>query len=168
MMHPTPSLLRPSLLRPSLLLSRVLLSTVLLSTGALLISVFAPSRSVAGTPLAATPAAAAPAAETAATESPAPTRPPDRVIRLVAERFTFVPSRIKLKLGEVVELRIRSLDTDHGFRLQDTDVNVVIPKRGRGEVRVLFRAQRKGVFHFVCSKACGAGHTIMRGRIIVK
>lgn len=163
MMHPTPSLLRPSLLRPSLLLSRVLLSTVLLSTGALLISLFAPSRSVAGTPLAATPAA-----ETAATESPAPTRPPDRVIRLVAERFTFVPSRIKLKLGEVVELRIRSLDTDHGFRLQDTDVNVVIPKRGRGEVRVLFRAQRKGVFHFVCSKACGAGHTIMRGRIIVK
>lgn len=163
MMHPTPSLLRPSLLRPSLLLSRVLLSTVLLSTGALLISLFAPSRSVAGTPLAATPAA-----ETAATESPAATRPPDRVIRLVAERFTFVPSRIKLKLGEVVELRIRSLDTDHGFRLQDTDVNVVIPKRGRGEVRVLFRAQRKGVFHFVCSKACGAGHTIMRGRIIVK
>lgn len=163
MMHPTPSLLRPSLLRPSLLLSRVLLSTVLLSTGALLIFLFAPSRSVAGTPQVATPAA-----DTAAIESPAAARPPDRIIRLVAERFTFVPSRIKLKLGEVVELRIRSLDTDHGFRLQDTDVNVVIPKRGRGEVRVLFRAQRKGVFHFFCSKACGAGHTIMRGRIIVK
>jgi len=99
---------------------------------------------------------------------PSESRPPDRVIRLVAERFTFVPSRIKLKLGEVVELRIRSLDTDHGFRLQGTDVNVVIPKRGRGEVRVLFRAQRKGVFPFFCSKACGAGHTIMRGRIIVE
>jgi cytochrome c oxidase subunit 2 len=104
----------------------------------------------------------------AASETPAAARPPDRVIRLVAERFTFVPSRIKLKLGEVVELRIRSLDTDHGFRLQDTTVNVVIPKRGRGEVRVLFRAQRKGVFPFFCSKACGAGHTIMRGRIIVE
>ena len=142
-----------SLLRPSLLLSTV----------ALLISVFASITPVAGTPVAGTPVAGddAPESRTAA-------RAPDRVIRVVAERFTFVPSRIKLKQGEVVELRIRSLDTNHGFRLQDTDVNVVIPKRGKGEARILFRAQKKGVFPFLCSKACGAGHTIMRGRIIVE
>ena len=93
---------------------------------------------------------------------------PDRVISIVAERFSFVPSRIKLKLGETVEFRIRSLDTNHGFFIQGTDANAIVPKRGKGEARVLFRAQRKGVFPFVCSKACGAGHTMMRGHIEVK
>ncbi len=92
----------------------------------------------------------------------------DRVINVVAERFTFVPSRIRLQLGETVELRIRSLDTNHGFRIEKTGVNVIVPKRGKGDARILFRAQERGVFRFHCSKACGAGHTIMRGRIVVK
>ena len=96
------------------------------------------------------------------------TEEPDRVIRIVAERFTFVPSQIKLKQGEVVELRIRSLDTNHGFRIREAGVNVVVPKRGGGEARILFRAQKKGRFLFECSKACGAGHTIMRGSIVVR
>jgi len=93
---------------------------------------------------------------------------PDRVINIVAERFTFVPSKIKLKQGEVVELRIRSLDTNHGFRIRDAGVNVIVPKRGKGDARILFRAQEKGDFPFECSKACGAGHTMMRGRIVVE
>ena len=92
----------------------------------------------------------------------------DRIINIVAERFTFVPSQIKLKQGEVVELRIRSLDTNHGFSIRDAGINVIVPKRGGGDARVLFRAQKKGVFPFECSKACGAGHTIMRGRIVVE
>ena len=93
---------------------------------------------------------------------------PDRVISVVAERFSFVPSVIRLEQGEVVELRIRSLDTNHGFRIREAGVNVIVPKRGRGDARILFRAQKKGVFPFECSKACGAGHTIMRGRIVVR
>jgi cytochrome c oxidase subunit 2 len=93
---------------------------------------------------------------------------PDRVIHVVAERFAFVPSQIKLRQGEVVELRIRSLDTNHGFLIREADVNVIVPKRGKGDARILFRAQRKGVFPFECSKACGAGHTMMRGSIVVE
>ena len=93
---------------------------------------------------------------------------PDRVINVVAERFTFVPSQIKLRQGEVVELRIRSLDTNHGFRIRDAGVDVIVPKRGKGDARILFRALEKGVFPFECSKACGAGHTMMRGRIVVE
>jgi len=92
----------------------------------------------------------------------------ERVIAIVAERFTFVPSEIKLQQGEVVELRIRSLDTNHGFYLREAGVNVIVPKRGKGDARILFRAQKKGVFPFECSKACGAGHTIMQGRIVVE
>lgn len=107
------------------------------------------------------PAVAAPEAEIGGEKA-------ERVIAIVAERFTFVPSEIKLREGEVVELRIRSLDTNHGFYLPDAGVNVIVPKRGKGDARVLFRAQKKGLFAFECSKACGAGHTIMRGRIVVE
>lgn len=93
---------------------------------------------------------------------------PDRVIHVVAERFTFIPSQIKLKKGEVVEIRIRSLDTNHGFRISEAGINVIVPKRGKGDARILFRAQERGSFPFECSKACGAGHTMMRGRIVVE
>lgn len=94
--------------------------------------------------------------------------PVDRTINIVAERFTFVPSTIKLKYGETVELRLRSLDTNHGFAITEAGVNVIVPKRGGGEARILFRANERGEFPFFCSKACGAGHTIMRGRIVVE
>ncbi|MEX2301860.1 MAG: cupredoxin domain-containing protein [Bryobacterales bacterium] len=106
--------------------------------------------------------------ESANSESSGAGEKAGRVISIVAERFTFVPSRIKLKQGEVVELRIRSLDTNHGFHIRDAGVNVIVPKRGKGDARILFRAQEKGVFPFDCSKACGAGHTMMTGRIVVE
>ena len=91
-----------------------------------------------------------------------------RVINILAERFFFAPSRLSIKAGETVELRIRSADTDHGFRIRKAGINTVIPKRGKGQARVRFRADKRGLYIFECSKACGAGHSMMRGRIIVE
>ena len=91
-----------------------------------------------------------------------------RVINILAERFFFAPSRLRVKAGETVELRIRSADTDHGFRIRKAGINTVVPKRGKGQARVLFHANKRGLYVFECSKACGAGHSMMRGRIIVK
>lgn len=91
-----------------------------------------------------------------------------RVVNMLAERFFFVPSRIKIAQGETLELRIRSADTNHGFRIRRTGVNVVVPKRGKGWVKVVFHAKEKGRYDFECSKPCGAGHNIMRGTIIVE
>ena len=61
----------------------------------------------------------------------AASQPQRRVIRVSAERFAFTPSEIVVDPGEEVELRIKSDDTAHGFRIAGTGVNVVIPKRGR-------------------------------------
>lgn len=91
-----------------------------------------------------------------------------RVVRIVAERFTFSPSQIRVQRGTVVEFRLRSEDTNHGFRIPAKDIDVVIPKRGRGEVRVRFEASEPGRYPFECSKPCGAGHTVMRGEIVVE
>lgn len=91
--------------------------------------------------------------------------PGRRVIAVSAERFEFWPSEITLAEGEEVEIRLQSQDTVHGFRIIGTSTNVIVPKRGRGEVAVLFRAERSGRFTFECSRMCGAGHNFMRGEL---
>ena len=91
-----------------------------------------------------------------------------KVVRVTAERFTFTPSHIKVKRGTVVEFRLRSEDTNHGFRIVGSDANVIIPKRGRGEATLVFVAETSGSYAFECSKMCGAGHGFMRGHITVE
>ncbi len=91
-----------------------------------------------------------------------------RVVSVHAERFAFTPSRIEVAAGEEVELRIKSADTSHGFRILGTDTNVAIPKRGKGDRSVVIRLQEAGTYTFECSRMCGAGHHFMRGEIVVK
>ena len=91
-----------------------------------------------------------------------------RVIHVAAERFAFTPAEIVVEEGSIVELRLTSDDTDHGFRVYGLgDPNVIIPKRGRGDVRVTIEAKDAGSYRFECSHVCGAGHGFMRGVIRV-
>jgi cytochrome c oxidase subunit 2 len=89
-------------------------------------------------------------------------------VNMVAERFNFTPSQIKVPQGTLLEITLTSDDTFHGFRIPSMQINQVIPARGRGSVKVLFDAKEKGSFAFECSRPCGAGHTMMRGVIIVE
>ena len=91
-----------------------------------------------------------------------------QVIEITVERFSFTPSEFRVKAGAPVEIRLRSEDTDHGFRILGTDVNVTIPKRGRGVATVTFQPPSPGRYVFECSKLCGAGHSFMRGTLIAE
>jgi len=91
-----------------------------------------------------------------------------RVIRVNAERFAFAPSEIALQAGEEVELRLKSDDTSHGFRILGTNTNVAIPKRGKGEIAVVIKLDEPGRYTFECSRMCGAGHDFMRGELVVR
>lgn len=88
-----------------------------------------------------------------------------QVIEITAERFSFTPSEIRVKAGTRLEIHLRSEDTGHGFRIIGTDIDVELPKRGRGIVTVAFQP-KAGRYAFECSKLCGAGHSFMRGLII--
>lgn len=90
-----------------------------------------------------------------------------QVVEVSAERFSFTPSEVRTNVGARVEFKIRSDDTDHGFRILGTDINVRIPKRGQGVVTVPFEPAKAGRYTFECSKLCGAGHSFMRGTIVV-
>ena len=106
-------------------------------------------------------AAARPAATAARQAKP-------QVIDIDAERFSFTPSEFRVKADAPVEIRLRSDDTDHGFRILGTDINVIIPKRGKGTATVTFQPPNPGRYVFECSKLCGAGHAFMRGTLIAE
>jgi cytochrome c oxidase subunit 2 len=91
-----------------------------------------------------------------------------RVIEISAERFEFWPAEIGIGEGEHVELRIRSEDTAHGFRIFGTSVNLTVPKRGKGVAVIPFVGPKAGRYTFECSRMCGAGHNFMRGVLIVR
>ena len=95
-------------------------------------------------------------------------RKPDRVITITAERFSFNPSKITVKQGQMIEFVLVSDDTDHGFKIPSASIDIAIPPQGRSEARVRFIAKKKGRFVFECSRPCGAGHNLMRGYIEVK
>ena len=90
-----------------------------------------------------------------------------RVIDIAAERFAFTPSEIRVKAGTPLEIRLHSDDTAHGFHIVGTDVDIELPKRGRGMATVNFQPQA-GRYTFECSRICGAGHEFMRGVIIAE
>lgn len=94
--------------------------------------------------------------------------PQPRRIAIEAERFNFTPSRIKLTAGDEIDIVLRSADTAHGFKVEGTDIAIEIPKRGRGDVVVHFKASQVGRFTFECHRMCGAGHAFMRGEIVVE
>ena len=101
------------------------------------------------------------------TQEPQPAAQAAQTVDVLAERFTFTPSEIKTTVGTTLEIRLESDDTAHGFRIIGTDVNIEIPKRGRGTTTVTFKAEKAGRYTFECSHLCGAGHSFMRGVIVV-
>jgi len=91
----------------------------------------------------------------------------ERTVEVTAERFAFQPSEIKAVVGTTLKIVLASDDTTHGFRIKGEGVNVQIPKRGRGTVTATFTPSKAGTYTFECSRICGAGHSFMRGTIVV-
>ncbi len=92
---------------------------------------------------------------------------PIKQVKVKAKRFKFVPSRIKVEAGTTLEIVLSSQDVKHGFKIVGTDIDVEIPARGKGQAKVMFRADEAGKYRFECSRVCGAGHASMRGVIKV-
>ena len=57
------------------------------------------------------------------------------------------PSEIKVAVGTTLTVVLKSDDTTHGFRIKGEDVNVQIPKRGRGTVTATFTPAKAGTLH---------------------
>jgi cytochrome c oxidase subunit 2 len=89
-----------------------------------------------------------------------------RRFEVTASRYKFEPNRIEVRQGDVVDLVLRSADTDHGVAIKAYGVKVAIPKGGE-TVGVSFVASRAGTFPIECSEYCGSGHKQMKGELVV-
>lgn len=85
---------------------------------------------------------------------------------IVASRFSFDPNEVTVPKGAKVNIYATSSDVQHGFILQDTNVNMmVIP----GQVSKLSADFNDvGAFNFICQEYCGLGHAVMFGQIVVE
>ena len=87
-------------------------------------------------------------------------------ISMVAKKWEFIPSEIKVKKGDNVKLTITSEDVTHGISLKEFDVDV---KFNPGETKTVeFVANTLGTHTFSCNVFCGEGHGSMKGKIIVE
>ena len=87
-------------------------------------------------------------------------------ITMYTELFAFSPSRIAVKKGQRVNLRIISKDVTHGIYIDGYGIKKeVVP--GRPTV-VSFVADRPGKIQIRCAVICGPLHPFMLGEIVVQ
>lgn len=89
----------------------------------------------------------------------------ERVIRIVAKKFEFVPAEITLEKDVPVVLELTTEDVAMGFYAPDFKADVeIIPGKA---VQLRLVPEKTGSFEFICDVFCGEGHEDMGGRIHV-
>lgn len=89
------------------------------------------------------------------------------VVARTAERGGFRPSRIVVKQGQKLRLRILAEDVTHGFQLLHFGVDAGAIKTGT-ITTVEFTADRAGEFPFYCSVRCSPLHMALMGTLVVE
>ena len=96
-----------------------------------------------------------------------------RKFDVVASSFTFsISPAFNVKVGDEVELRLRSADVVHGFSLVGPNGAVLVEaltmSPGASAVIRTFRAELAGTYTYFCTHAlCGEGHNDMTGAFSV-
>lgn len=84
---------------------------------------------------------------------------------VIARMFTYEPRELEVPVGSRVTIYVASEDVQHGFKIQDTNVNMMVVP---GQVSKLsFTFDRVGEFPYICTEYCGAGHAAMYGVVNV-
>jgi len=92
-------------------------------------------------------------------------QPKERVIRVTARKWAFLPREIRLKKGVPVVLEFVTADVVMGFNAPDFKVRAdIIPAQ---VARARLVPDKTGTFVFLCDIFCGDGHEGMSGQIHV-
>lgn len=79
--------------------------------------------------------------------------------------WRFIPNELTVPVGSKITFYVTSQDLQHGFKLENTNVSMmVIP----GQVsKLTVTLDTAGEYDFICHEYCGSGHAIMYGKVIV-
>lgn len=84
---------------------------------------------------------------------------------IIGQTWSFAPAEIVVPVGAEVDMYITSPDLQHGFKVLDTNINVMVVP---GQVsRLKFEFDEVGEFPYICTEYCGQGHAAMFGTVKV-
>jgi len=93
-------------------------------------------------------------------------------VYIIAQMWLFAPNQVptadsgfEIPAGAEVTFYVTSKDVQHGFKVQNTNVNfMAVP----GEVSTLSTTfEDPGTYDFICTEYCGTGHAAMFGSITI-
>lgn len=91
---------------------------------------------------------------------------PAKVISIVAKKFSYFPSEVRLTKGETVTLLLKTEDVAHGLKSKDLQLDAkIVPGE---ETQVTVTPETAGQFTAFCSTFCGSGHFTMKMTFIVE
>lgn len=96
----------------------------------------------------------------------APARPATRVVEITAKRFAFAPAEIRLKKGEPVTLRLKTLDVRHGLFSRKLGIDAEFSPDAPRDLTIT--PQETGTFVVICDRFCGSGHGSMKIAVTVE
>lgn len=83
-----------------------------------------------------------------------------------AQIWSFTPSEVRIPAGSEVTFFVTSTDVQHGIKLQNTNINMMILP---GQIsKLTARFDEPGTYQFVCHEYCGQLHHTMYGELIVE
>ena len=92
-------------------------------------------------------------------------RPGEYEAYVIAQTWAFVPREIEVPVGSKVIIHVTSPDLQHGFKITDTNVNMMVVP---GQVStVTYTFDDVGEFPYICYEYCGRGHATMAGVVKV-
>jgi heme/copper-type cytochrome/quinol oxidase subunit 2 len=106
-----------------------------------------------------------------------------QLIEVMAKKYEFNPSPIRVKQGTKVQLKITATDRSHGFRIREFpegenksgNPGLIFSspqdcqKIEKNQTRIVeFLAKTPGTYPFKCRVRCGWHHRSMKGELIVE
>jgi cytochrome c oxidase subunit 2 len=85
---------------------------------------------------------------------------------ILAQTWQFTPREMSIPKGSTVTFYVTSKDVQHGFKIQNTNMNVQIVPGQVSKLKITF--DEPGRYNYVCSEFCGAAHAAMFGTLIVE
>jgi heme/copper-type cytochrome/quinol oxidase subunit 2 len=114
--------------------------------------------------------------------TPAAPQPQRRDFNIIAHKYAYDPSVIKVNQGDEVHIKFSSRDVTHGFFLEGYDIDALSEAGKTGILfrhpsltgsfapsdEIVFTADKRGKFRYRCSMTCGYMHPFMMGVMIVQ
>lgn len=92
--------------------------------------------------------------------------PGEYEVYMISKQFLYEPNQIVVPVGATVTFYVTSTDVQHGFKLQDTNVNMMVVPGHVSKLTTTFDSP--GEYPYICHEFCGLGHAAMFGTLIVE